>query len=319
MANSGSILFQTLSDQALAKLTYSVTGSSLVEAILQDGGLFNTTYRLILKDGRKMILRVGPIHPERLMYYEKDMMSAEAFLFRQMEQAGIPGSHVVALGKIEERDYMMVDYIDSVPLSACKLTDGERSALMKELAAAMTRLHTMRGIRYGRVSEVLQGRGFEDWYAHVLNEVTVIMRQGVEMGSFTSEEAEQVIDAVLHCREALEPVCEPVLCHGDLWDGNILIHQREDGWHLAAIIDVDRAVYGDVDFDLGNPWMGVEDGLIQPKDCRERRIRREVYSMMYFIFEAHVWHMQYCNEANAQRGKEITMKKAELLLTDQVR
>ena len=126
MANSTSHLFKELDEQSIAKLIRQHTQSELIEYTLQSGGLFNTTYKIRLHDNRQMILRVGPIRPDLLMYYEKDMMAAEAFVFSAMEAAGIPCSHIIATGKVDGRDFMLVDYIESVPLSNVHLSDTEK-------------------------------------------------------------------------------------------------------------------------------------------------------------------------------------------------
>ncbi|MBQ8382506.1 MAG: aminoglycoside phosphotransferase family protein [Clostridia bacterium] len=319
MANSGSFLFKELDEAVLKQIARDYTASELAEYSLQSGGLFNTTYKLTLADGRRMILRVGPIRPELLMYYEKDMMAAEAFLFTAMEAAKIPCSHVVATGKVEDRDFMLVDYIDSIPLSAATLSEDQRQRVMAEITDALSRMHQMTGPAYGRVSEVLCGRGHPDWYSHVEYEVITLMDQGRACGSFTAAEAEHIISAVRHCKDALAEVDRPTLCHGDLWGGNILVKEADDGWHLAAIIDLDRALWGDIDFDLRCIWFICEDNYIKPRNDRNRRIRQAIYAMLYFIYEAHVWYLQYNNKIHADNSRRIVLQKATEILRDEIK
>ena len=318
MANSNSHLFQTLTDDKLRTLIATHTGCELTEYFIKSGGLFNTTYQISLSDGRKMILRVGPVHPELLMYYEKDMMEAETFIFHAMEDAGIPCSHVVATGVADDRDFMLVDYIDSVPLSSVHLNENERKVVMDETVEALSKMHLLKGPAFGRVAEVLNGKGHPTWFDHVLYEVETIMDQARGCGSFTAAEAEHVIACIKHAKDALDEATRPSLCHGDLWGGNILVKQTEDGWHLAAIIDVDRAVYGDLDFDLGSPWLGHHDLYQQPKNTKNRRIRMAVYSMMFFIYEAHVWYLQYNDMKVADRARQIVLKKATQILRNEI-
>ncbi len=313
MANTASHLFQLLDEDVIRTLLLDTAEVTPVQIKLQSGGLFNTTYRLTCENGRAYILRVGPIRPDLLMYYEADMMAAEAFVFRAMEAAGIPGSHVVAMGKVEGRDFMLVDYIESSPLSGVQLPETDRRRVIDETVDALSRIHQLTGPAYGRVSEVLLGKGHPDWYSHVEYEVETLMDQARGCGSFTAAEADHVLAAIRHCKGALSKVDRPTLCHGDLWDGNILVREEADGWHLAAIIDLDRALYGDVDFDL---W---EDRYIHPADGKARRIRKAVYNMMCFIFEAHVWHLQYNNHKIADRARRIVLMKATELLRDEIK
>ena len=310
MANIGSKLFCSLPEEKLQKIAAVSLGVNLKSAELLSGGLFNTTYRLDT-DGGRFILRVGPVHRELLLYYETGLMLAEETVYRLMEENGIPGSHVRAMGSIDGREYMIVDYIDAKPLSALKLTPEEYAILHEEMVDALSALHRIRGDRFGRLAEVLRGRGFPDWYSHILHETQAVLCQGVLAGSFTPEEAEQILHVVTAAHPALAEVTVPSLCHGDLWGGNILV---TPDLHLAAVIDLDRALYGDIDFDLGNPWLGLTDRYQQPTDSNSRTIRREIYGMMYFIFEAHAWHVQFMNEENARNGKKAMLERAERIL-----
>lgn len=318
MANKGSHLFQELTHQEIADLIQAHIGCGLREYILQSGGLFNTTYKITADNGHRLILRVGPIRPELLMYYEKDMMTAEAFVFHAMEAAGIPCSHVVATGKVNDRDFMLVDYIDSFPMSGVSPSDAERERVMREAVDALSRLHQMTGSAYGRVAEVLCGRGHPDWYSHVLYEVETLMTQARASGSFSAAEAEHLIDSIRHCKEALSEVNRPTLCHGDLWGGNILVKQTEDGWHLAAIIDLDRALFGDIDFDLSCPWFRHKDRFNEPRNSKNRRIRQAVYDMLFYLYEAHVWYLQYDNKMHADNSRKVVLQKATALLQNQI-
>ncbi len=319
MANSGSHLYKELDEQTIAALVYDYADGELLEFSLQSGGLFNTTYKITLADNRSMILRVGPIRPDLLMYYEKDMMAAEAFVFAAMEAADIPCSHVVATGQVDGRDFMLVDYIESVPLSGVPLSSEDRDTVMNEAIDALSRLHQMTGPAYGRVAEVLMGRGHPDWYSHVLYEVETLMAQARSCGSFSAAEAEHLIACIRHCKDALSEIRRPTLCHGDLWGGNVLVKQADDGWHLAAIIDMDRSLYGDIDFDLGCPWFRHKDLFNEPKNSKNRRIRQAIYDMMFFIYEAHVWYLQYDNKKHADNSRRIVLQKASALLKDEIK
>ncbi|MFC5185737.1 phosphotransferase family protein [Actinomadura harenae] len=42
----------------------------------------------------------------------------------------------------------------------------------------------------------------------------------------------------------------PVLCHNDFHEGNVLVEQNSEGWHITAIIDMENAVAADPFLDL---------------------------------------------------------------------
>jgi len=66
--------------------------------------------------------------------------------------------------------------------------------------------------------------------------------------------------SVLHDRATLfDHAPEPALCHEDLNPSNILLHQEDSSWHIAAILDFDSAWAGDPESDLArlDLWCGM--------------------------------------------------------------
>ena len=47
------------------------------------------------------------------------------------------------------------------------------------------------------------------------------------------------------CRAQLELSQPPRLVHGDLWPRNVLVEQHDDGWRISAILDAERAFWGE--------------------------------------------------------------------------
>ena len=76
--NKQSSLYQELNHAELLSIMASVFPQEKVtDYHLLSGGLFNTTYRVIT-DQRDVVLRMGPVHRELLLPYERDLMTAEA-------------------------------------------------------------------------------------------------------------------------------------------------------------------------------------------------------------------------------------------------
>lgn len=323
MSNFSSSLFRELSEAELKVLMAQHFPSETVTAYsLCQGGLFNTTYRVDFENAPSVILRLGPVHRELLMGYEHDMMLTEKEVLCRMNKAGIPCSEVLFVSTeraVVDRDYMIVKYIDSVPLSSAKLSHEERYRLDSECGRLLRKMHEIPCEAFGRATDVLFGKGYASFYESVLAEITDLVTKSAKDGFFTEAEGERVLMAVKRHKDVLSTCKTPVLCHGDMWSGNVLVKQSEEESTLAAIIDVDRAYFGDIDFDLGNPWI-LSDAFLdgygitrEALEVHERKIKRTAAALIYFLIEAYVWHAQYNNEQNAQNGKRASFEKVEQL------
>lgn len=323
MSLFSSSLFRELSENELKSLMSLHFPNDAVKGYsLCYGGLFNTTYRVDFEGAPSVILRLGPVHRELLMGYEHDMMLTEAEVLQRMKTAGIPCSEVLFVSTdrvLVDRDYMIVKYIDSVPLSSATLSKERRYLLDVECGRFLRKMHEIPCEAFGRATDVLFGKGYASFYESALAEVSDLVTKSAKDGFFTESECERVLAAVTRHKDVLSACKKPVLCHGDMWSGNVLVKQSGEVGTLAAIIDVDRAYFGDVDFDLGNPWILSDAflegyGITREKlEVRERKIKRTVAALIYFLIEAYVWHAQYNNEQNAQNGKRASFEKAELL------
>jgi fructosamine-3-kinase len=84
------------------------------------------------------------------------------------------------------------------------------------------------------------------------------------------------------------------LIHGDLWGGNIMIYQGEDGWHLSGLIDPGGLRYAEVEMELGYLEAFKTVGQEFFRVYGERRPLRPGYSyrrLFYWLdtFMAHIW------------------------------
>lgn len=325
MANSASRLFKELTDEEIKKImARHIPGAEISGYSLCHGGLFNTTYRVDFGNAPSVILRVGPIRRELLMGYEHDMMRTEEEIFRRMQKAKIPCSEVLCVSterELVDRDYMIVSCIESVPLSSAELSQEERYRIDRECGRLLRMMHAIPCESFGRATDVLSGKRYANFFESIRAEIADLTERSRKDGFFTFEECERVRLAIERHRALLENGPTPVLCHGDMWSGNVLVEKRGQEHTLAAIIDVDRAYFGDVDFDLGNPWI-LSDAFLEgyginreALEVRERKIKRTVAATVYFLIEAYVWHAQYNGEANAQNGKRAAFEMIHYLET----
>lgn len=278
-----------------------------------EGGLFNTTYLVALKEARRrLVLRAGPVNTHLLLPFERRLMHTEQDVCRLFEQHGIPASHVLACDtsrRVLDRDYMIVDYIQSVPLSDPSIPEEKKEALYLEAGRYKARMHRIDGQSFGRAADVTGGRGNSSWLAFLMKEIQELEQASLAHGVMTHDETD-LLRAVFTQRSALfEGVRSPKLVHADLWDGNILVRKEGEEYRIAAMIDADRALFGDPDFDLSCPWMtnpaffeGLGVGRLPTDGPRGEKM------------DAYVWAVGYNNLDNYNHSKQKVFKISRRLL-----
>ncbi|EGT3607304.1 TPA: fructosamine kinase family protein [Clostridium perfringens] len=108
----------------------------------------------------------------------------------------------------------------------------------------------------------------------------------------------------------LDEVKTPHLVHCDLWTGNILIESYDSIPKIAAIID--RALFGDTDFEFANPWITNEDFLngyvITSDDSPNKITRKSIYRLMYHLIDAYTLKVEYNNPIASENEKLNAIK-----------
>ncbi len=300
--NTASSLFQEVSPETISQLfAAALHGEPVREAALLDGGMFNTTYLVAYgARRRRAVLRLGPVNRERLLGFERNLMRAEEYVYSVCHSLGLPCSTVLACDcsrSLIDRDFMIVEYIPSVVMSEAGLDAGRRRELYLELGGYLKRLHSVEGESFGFVSRILEGRRFSRWSEALCFEIEDFTARLESRGGLDAAEAKAVRAAYYGSAALLDEISVPRLLHTDLWEGNVLLDRDTLG--IKAVIDADRAVFGDPDFEFASPWGSVPPlregyGLAWPPDeARERRMR--LYLAFYLALEAHVGLTEYNN------------------------
>lgn len=322
--NTNSSLFQELSEEELQRVIGKNLNQNVREAELLEGGLFNTTYRVCCGEEEKnVVLRCGPVNRHLLLPFEENLMRAEETVDRLCKTKQIPCSDVLACDTTKElidRDYMIVGYIDSVPLS--QVPQEQKPGLYREVGAYMRKFHSITSRSFGRVSCLPSGRSFGGWYEFLVSEVSGMLEKSFSFNAFTRQEARQILLAFQKHEDCLRQIKVPRLIHTDLWEGNVLAAQKDGAYSVAAIIDGDRALFGDVDFEFASPWMTNEDFFEgYGKDfCGEdfhsedRTVRRALYLILYDLIEAYVSIAEYNNPDQYRESKRLILKSAAELI-----
>ncbi|WP_225049261.1 phosphotransferase family protein [Lacticaseibacillus kribbianus] len=295
-----SLIYQELTAPQLTALIHRhFPGAADYRVAIAHGGLFNTTYRLTLADKTAYILRVGPVHPEYLLPFEHGLMAADATAATLLAAHGVPGSRVVAWSPRDPvlgRAYMITRCLPGVTLNDPAVTPAERLALYRQLGTAMAAFHAIPGTGFGRLAEPT--RRFATWAGWVEAEFATTLELLVQHGLLGKAQAARVQAFVAAARPALDAITAPCLVHADLWEGNVLV--SPDHRRLVAVIDCDRGLFGDPEFDFAittfpaDFYAGYGSG---PASDPDAVLRRTVYHALYSALDGFVYAVEYANPA----------------------
>ena len=317
MINRKSSLFQELTEQELkAILTESLGPGEMEPPRLLEGGLLNTTYLVSRTDPPgKYVLRMGPVNRHLVLPYERKLMQAEQETCRLLALHGIPTSRVVACDisrRVIDRDYMLVEYIPSVPILDDSVPEGEKDHLYEQVGRYAAKMHEITGPEFGRLADVADGKGYSTWYGFLQAETDQLEQASQPYGLFPEGETRQMMEILGKYRALWEEVQQPCFVHMDLWDGNLLVQPRPDGdgFQLAAVIDGDRALYGDPDYDFLSLYISREAffrgaGWEKP-DPGNLSNKAMIYQMLLAASETYILKVEYNNpEASLQNREKV--------------
>lgn len=302
--NRESNLFQEVSVETIRNLfEHTLHENTIWETRLLDGGMFNTTYYVEYGAAhKKAVLRLGPVNDHLVAGFEKNLMNAEVYTYSVCEKVGIPCSKVLCCDTSKTligRDFMVVEYIPSVSMLQMDLPSEKRRELYVQMGRYLRTLHQVTGNSFGFVSRVCAGKTFARWSEALLFEVQDMAQRLAAAGGMHSTEADTLLSVFRRNRELLDEIKAPHLLHTDLWVGNVLLDEKT--LKILAIIDSDRAIFGDVDFEFASPWMEEPAlwkgyGFVpEPHTESKRGTRILLYRMFYYLLEAYVGYCEYNN------------------------
>ena len=211
-------------------------GIAVTGAAELTGGGFATVWRASIDDGRQVVVKAGPAPGTPLLGYERGLIAAEAEYFR-LVRARVPAVPVPEV--LHEGDnWLITTFLPGRPLE-----EHDDPAVRAELGAAVARVHTVTGTRFGYTGDRPSGADWPAAYAAMTD------------GLLSDADRWRVpLPAGLNGlagRHAgtLAVVTRPALVHFDLWDGNVL----GAAGRLTGLVDGERYLYGDPLVDLVSP------------------------------------------------------------------
>ncbi len=147
--------------------------------------------------------------------------------------------------KIFPFSFLLMECLPGINLESAKLAAPVRATMERELAEVLLELHSHTAETF---YDFGQSQSFSKWTKVFL---PVLQENRRDMDKLLSRDLLRMLDEVLPLAEgALRDQGKPTLIHNDIWAGNIMVEEREDGWHLSGLLDAVGLQYAEVEKDL---------------------------------------------------------------------
>lgn len=258
-------------------------------------GKFNQTYigkvsnhsNQVELNQNKLVLRIAPSPDAGFVFYEENMMAREPGIHKIISNnTEIPIPEIYCYNNehdLLDHDYLMMEYIEGVPLSEINLNDRQQSQLMEKTGSYLKELHdSCHGDRYGYPgNECMQQTSswvtaFQVMWHKIIDDLEAC-------GVYNKEEGILARKAFENNIKFFERDVSASLLHMDIWAQNILV-DSEGG--IRGIVDWDRALYGDPEiefavldycgFNNDDFWRGYGQ---KPRTDQASSIRRKFYHL----------------------------------------
>ncbi|MEU3735084.1 phosphotransferase [Streptomyces sp. NPDC033538] len=248
-------------DEILAIVTHSLgVRAEVTGAEELTGGTFNTVYRISLRgrEAGEVVLKVAPPPTTPLMTYEHGLIRAEAdFYARVSFLPDVPVPRVIAADparRVIGREWLLMSQLDGVPWQELRPGIGaeDHARLRAGLARLIGRIHTVRGTGFGYLRQRPPATG-ATWRGTFTAMLADVCADATRYRAPLPYEAAELLSLVKDHAWLLDDVRAPALVHFDLWDGNILLAERNGRLGISGIIDGERTFWGDPLADLVSP------------------------------------------------------------------
>ncbi|ETT51011.1 phosphotransferase family protein [Paenibacillus sp. FSL H7-689] len=328
MSTMNSGLHCTISAEMLHHLVENNFGSDtkVKEFGLLQGGLFNTTYRIQLEHTSytDVILRLAPERGEMaagsasdpLFSFERTMMAAEPIVYEYYRKAGIPAPNIIACddsGSIIPRTYMFMEFIPSKQLDHESISDIDKERLYHQLGAYTAIMHQIEGASFGWPQGDGSIKGSDQW-SEVLYSFAEETALKAARADYMPGVGEEIVAIFMKNKDLFDQVIRPVLVHNDLWEANVLVHVENGELNIAAIIDGDRSMFADREFEaiLSSESAAFHEGYDRPLDSSaEGQARRLAYRILSSYFNAYVHEHQVNQPEDGQKYRQRTLDLLE--------
>ncbi|WP_342552146.1 aminoglycoside phosphotransferase family protein [Paenibacillus sp. FSL R7-0652] len=294
-----------LSKEQLDQIITHQLAAAIQECEEMIDGWANHAYKIVLSDGRKIVLKIAPSAATNLMRCEQDLMTAEVEALRLA--AGlkdVPVPQVLAYDAslaFAPAQYFIMEYMSGTPYNQVKtqLTVSEQEEIEQQLGQYNKRINEIKGDRFGYFSG--KDRQRSTWREAFLMLMEDMLADGEKAKIDIGIDYNELRRLIEERSDVLDEVTEPMLISWDLWDGNVLVQDKQ----ITGIIDFERSLWGDPlmehYFSHFNYTPGFLKGYGREIVTESERKRRSLYDL-YFDLALRIEcdYRQYDNQEHIQ-------------------
>ncbi|MGI5271061.1 phosphotransferase family protein [Nonomuraea sp. CA-218870] len=257
-----------LSGQELDALARRALGAGVAEHAELTDGFANAVWRLRLDDGRDVVCKLSPPPGLDQLSYERHLLRMEASAYELAAAAGVPVATLLRAGfddPVLGGDYLMLAALDGVSwnhvprddgpedgatreedgrggVARRGITPGCEARLRRELGGHLARLNAVTGPVFGYPHAGITGSTWREAY---LAMVDALLGDTVRYPTPLPAPVPRIRELLAAAAPALDEVTTPQLVHFDIWPGNVFLDLSGPRPRIQAIIDHERAFWGD--------------------------------------------------------------------------
>lgn len=209
-------------------------------------GEYNAVF-LVQTSGGEYVLKVAPPQSVPVMTYERGMMRAEIYWYKQMRaHSDIRVPQIVYADTSRAAfpaEFFFMERLPGQQLNEMAFTEAEKAEAAGATARMSAQLHRIKGERFGYLQTGLH----DDWYEAFREMVVQLVADGTRRGR-SSPRGERLLRRIDAYRAVLQeaPCC---MVNFDIWAPNILC-ERTDAGIQYGWIDPERSFWGDAIWDF---------------------------------------------------------------------
>lgn len=204
-------------------------------------GEYNAVFSVSTQE-KDYVLKIAPAQDVPVMTYEKEMMRAEVFWYRQMREhtpITVPEVYFEDFEhKLLPTDYFIMEKLSGKQLDQMNFSDSEKAQASSITATMAAQIHKVKNDRFG----YLQNGLYDDWYQAIRAMTQSLLDDCARVGK-KSKRGKKLLAYIDRYQDILKKA-ECRMVNFDIWWPNIIC-SRENGAVKYAWIDPERSFWGD--------------------------------------------------------------------------
>jgi aminoglycoside phosphotransferase (APT) family kinase protein len=190
-----------------------------------------------------------------------------------------------------------------------------KPGLYQRLGEIISNLHAIKSEKFGWKRPNRELEMYDRWGAFLQRFAREIADKASSYGIFSDVELDRFIN-IFTDMAIFDKITQACMIHADLWEGNVLVSENNGKWDIVALIDVDKAIFGDKDLEFASPTMLNDDFLsgygLRTAESPGSIFRRNAYRILESFMYAYIWFAQFENIERYGLAKKNGLAALEL-------